>query len=55
MFLTVNEVADLLKVTPKTVYMWMKRENNPIPHYKNGGTTRLVKEEVIEWFKTGEV
>lgn len=51
MFMTVNEVAEFVKVTPKTIYSWMKRSNNPIPHYKKEGTTRFIKQEVIDWFK----
>lgn len=55
MFLTIKEVAKELKVSVAVVYKWMARKNNAIPHYKQGGTTRFIKEEVIEWFKTGEV
>ncbi|HSH51575.1 MAG TPA: helix-turn-helix domain-containing protein [Bacteroidales bacterium] len=53
--LRVKDVAKLLNVSEGLVYKWMRRKNNPIPFYKNDGVTRFDKDEVIEWFKTGEV
>ena len=49
--LKIKEVAELFQVTETTVYNWMRRRNNPIPFYKKEGTTRFIKDEVIEWFK----
>ncbi len=49
--LKIADVAKLLKVSAPTIYNWMARNHNPIPHYKQAGTTRFDKDEVIQWFK----
>ena len=46
--LTQKEVADMLKVSVKSVYNWRKRG---LPFYKRGSTVRFKEQEVLEWFK----
>lgn len=36
---TVNEVADLIKVKPLTIYKWINDQK--LPHYKIGGVIRI--------------
>ena len=44
-----HEVANMLKVSPRTVQKWMRR--NDFPYYKIGKVLRFLKSEVLEWFK----
>jgi excisionase family DNA binding protein len=46
-FLTVNEVAELLRVSVRSVYDWVSQGS--IPHHKAGRRTIFQLEEVIEW------
>ena len=50
----VKDVADMLGVHEQTVYSWMRKKENPIPHYNKIGTLRFDKEEVLAWFKGRE-
>lgn len=46
--LTIEDVAALLKVSPKTIYNWTYRDI--IPHLKLGrGILRFRREEIIGW------
>jgi excisionase family DNA binding protein len=48
-----SDVCDFLSVTRQTVHRWMKREVNPMPFYRPGGSTlRFSSREVIEWATT---
>lgn len=49
--LTVEEVAEILKLDPRTVYR--KCEANDIPHFRVGetGAVRFVKAKVLEWIE----
>lgn len=47
--LTVRDVAEILNVSPKTVYYWCYL--NMIPHLKVGGSVRFYYEEVVAWLK----
>jgi excisionase family DNA binding protein len=46
-FLTVEEVAELLRVSPRSVYDWVYR--GVIPHRKAGRRTIFLLDEVLEW------
>jgi excisionase family DNA binding protein len=50
MYLTKKEVAELLKVSEKTIERWIK--NNNMPHSRVGNTLRFDQEEVESWFKS---
>jgi len=49
--LTVNEVADFLRVKPSTVYDWAK--NGKIPASKVGRLWRFSREKVEAWVRNG--
>lgn len=46
-FLTVEEVAELLRVSPRSVYDWVYR--GLIPFHKAGRRTIFLLDEVLEW------
>ncbi|MCL4532967.1 MAG: helix-turn-helix domain-containing protein [Deltaproteobacteria bacterium] len=50
--LTVKDVADLLSVSPKTLYQWA--EYGSIPCFKLNGTLRFNEEKIIEWVNSNE-
>ena len=46
-FLTVDEVAKLLRVSPRSVYDWCSQ--GVIPHRKAGRRTIFLLSEILEW------
>ena len=48
-FLSVKQVAKILKVSPFSIYRWLKYTD--IPAYRFGKTWRFNADEVIEWAK----
>jgi excisionase family DNA binding protein len=46
-FLTVEEVAELLRVSSRSVYDWVSQDT--IPHRKAGRRTIFLMNEVLEW------
>lgn len=46
-FLTVEEVAELLRVSPRSVYDWVSQRQ--IPFRKAGRRTIFLLDEVLEW------
>jgi len=46
-YLTLKEVADLLKVKPRTVYAWVS--DNRIPFERKGSLLRFRLDAVIAW------
>jgi excisionase family DNA binding protein len=48
-FLTVDEVADMVRVRPRTVYQWVAERR--IPHYKPGRTLLFDPAEIEQWIK----
>jgi excisionase family DNA binding protein len=46
-FLTVEEVAELLRVSPRSVYDWVSQ--GAIPFRKAGRRTIFLLEEVLNW------
>ncbi len=47
-FLTPKELADVLKVKPSTIYIWVHRDIAP-PYIKNGATLRFPIKDVEDW------
>ncbi len=47
--LTVEEVADLLRIKPSTVYAWAAQKK--IPSVKMFGALKFEEEEIIKWFE----
>lgn len=46
-YLTLKEVADLLKVKPRTVYAWVS--DNRIPFERKGSLLRFRLDAVLAW------
>jgi excisionase family DNA binding protein len=46
-YLTLNEVADLLRVKPRTVYAWVS--DNRIPFERKGSLLRFRLDAVLAW------
>lgn len=46
-YLTLKEVAELLKVKPRTIYAWVS--DNRIPYERKGGLLRFRLDEVLAW------
>ena len=46
-YLTLKEVADLLKVKPRTVYAWVS--DRRIPYERKGGLLRFRLDAVLAW------
>lgn len=46
-FLTVEELADLLRVEKRTVYEWVSR--GQVPYRKAMGRTLFLLDEIMEW------
>ena len=52
-FLTIDDVADLLKVRKSTLYSWTHQ--NQIPHLKVGRLVRFRRDAIEAWLKRLEV
>jgi excisionase family DNA binding protein len=49
-FLDVRELAELLKVKPRTVYAWAENEKKSgIPVERAGGLLRFRLDRILEW------
>lgn len=48
-FLTAKDVAQLLAVSPKTIYAYVAR--NMIPHYKIEASVRFRPKDLVEWLR----
>lgn len=49
--LSVQQTADLIRLSVQTVYGYVSR--NEIPYSKKGGRLYFLKSEIIEWIKEG--
>jgi excisionase family DNA binding protein len=49
-FLTVKEVAQLLAISPKTIYAYVAR--NMIPHYKIEASVRFRPKDLVAWLRS---
>ncbi|PIV21216.1 MAG: DNA-binding protein [Deltaproteobacteria bacterium CG03_land_8_20_14_0_80_45_14] len=47
-FLTVKEVATMLRLSQPTVYRLLKKKNG-IPVHRIGGSWRFIEKEVVRW------
>ena len=52
-FLTVEEVAEFLRVSPRSVYDWVYK--CIIPHRKAGRRTLFLLNEILEWTTTQDL
>ena len=52
-FLTVEEVAELLRVSPRSVYDWVSQ--GVIPFHKAGRRTIFLLDEVLNWTSQRDV
>ncbi len=53
-FLNVSELAQLVKVKPRTVYDWVARkERTKIPVERAGGQLRFRLDRVLKWTEEG--
>jgi excisionase family DNA binding protein len=52
-FLTVKELAQMLRVKVRTVYSWV--EDDLIPYHKPGRITIFRLDEIIEWLEEKRV
>jgi len=48
--MTIEEVADYLRVKKRTVYEWLKK--GKIPAFKTVGQWRFKKEKIDRWLET---
>jgi excisionase family DNA binding protein len=46
-FLTVEEVAELLRVSPRSIYDWVSQRQ--IPFHKAGHRTIFLLDEILAW------
>ncbi|HEY7546374.1 MAG TPA: helix-turn-helix domain-containing protein [Blastocatellia bacterium] len=51
-FLTVEEVAELLRVSPRSIYDWVYQ--GTIPYHKAGRRVIFLLDEILEWTKSAE-
>lgn len=47
--MTVNEVAEYLRVDPNTVYIWLKADK--LGSYKTGGVIRISREQLQKFME----
>jgi excisionase family DNA binding protein len=52
-YLTVQEVAECLKVSPKSVFRWAKKDPS-MPALRIGGCVRFPRERLLRWLKARE-
>jgi excisionase family DNA binding protein len=46
-YLTLKQVAEFLKVKPRTIYAWVSGKR--IPFQRKGGLLRFRLDQIIEW------
>jgi putative molybdopterin biosynthesis protein len=46
-YLTLKEVAELLKVKPRTIYAWVS--DRRVPFERKGGLLRFRLDAILEW------
>jgi excisionase family DNA binding protein len=50
-YLTVDQVAEILAVTPETVRSYIAAKKNPLPAYKLGREYRIDRKDFAEWMQ----
>ena len=53
-YMTTDEFAELLQVSPQTLEMW-RREGDGPPFFKRGGIVRYPRDPSFEWLRAHEV
>jgi excisionase family DNA binding protein len=54
-FLTLKELAELLRVKPRTIYDWVANERKTgIPVERAGGSLRFRLDRVLQWTEGGQ-
>ncbi|MEN3335678.1 MAG: Helix-turn-helix domain [Blastocatellia bacterium] len=46
-YLTRNELAELLQISPRTIDDWVSEDR--IPYHKAGNSTRFLISEIVQW------
>lgn len=46
-YLTVEQVAEMLQVSPRTIHDWVSEAR--IPYHKAGNATRFLIGEIVQW------
>ena len=52
--MTVEELADMLKVTTQTIYNWRKAQYGPKPMFLSAKAVRYRVDDVEAWMKDNE-
>lgn len=53
-FLTLKELAEMLRVKPRTIYDWVANERKTgIPVERAGGSLRFRLDKVLQWTEEG--
>jgi len=50
-YLTVDQVAEILSVTPETIRGYISAKKNPLPAYKLGREYRIDRKDFNEWMR----
>ena len=52
-YLTVKQVKEKTGVCPSCIYAWLRRDDNPLPHYLMGKIRgiRIREDELDEWLE----
>ncbi len=50
-YLTVEQVAEILSVTPETVRSYISSKKNPLPAYKLGREYRIDRKDFADWMQ----
>jgi putative molybdopterin biosynthesis protein len=50
-YLTVDEVAGILRVSPETVRSYITKKKNPLPAYRLGREYRIDPEDFQKWMQ----
>lgn len=48
-FLDINEAAEFLKISPRTLYGWIRRKQKDLPSRKHGRRVVFLASELKEW------
>lgn len=54
-FLSPDEVAELIKVSVKTLAKWRCTSEKDLPYIKNGRVVLYEYEDVVEWLRASKV
>ena len=46
-YLTVEQLAEMLQISPRTVHDWVSEDR--LPYHKAGNATRFLVSEIVQW------